>query len=80
LVRVAVPPGVVTDTLFGPVVLTGVTAVIVVGFTTTRPVATLVPILTEVAPVKFVPVMVMVVPPIEGPTFGLTVAIVGGEK
>jgi hypothetical protein len=77
---VAVPPGVVTVTVFAPAVPAGVTAVIVVGFTTTTLVAEAVPILTEVAPVKFVPVIVIAVPPRAEPELGVTDAIVGNEK
>ena len=64
---VAVPPGVVTETDFGPAVPAGVVAVIVVEFTTATEVAEAVPTLTEVAPVRFVPVIVMEVPPVDGP-------------
>ncbi len=77
---VAAPPGVFTVTDFGPTVSDGVTAVIVVAFTTVTEVADFVPILTEVAPVKFVPVIVIVVPPAVGPWFGVTELAVGGGK
>ena len=37
-------------------------------------------IVTDVAPVKFVPVTVTEVPPASGPTFGVTVVIDGGPS
>ena len=37
------------------------------------------PKLTAVAPLRFVPVIVTLVPPAAGPVFGLTLVIVGGE-
>ena len=74
------PPGVVTEIGFTPAVSAGVTAVIFVAFTTTTEVASFVPILTEVAPVKFVPVIVIAVPPVVGPKFGVTEVTVGGGK
>ena len=77
LVRLAVPPGVVTDTVFAPAVPAGVTAVTVVELTTLTEVAATPPIVTELAPVKFVPVIVIAVPPLVGPTFGETDEIVG---
>lgn len=58
--EVAVPPGVVTLTLPDAPVPT--TAVIVVAFTTVNDWAAVPPKLTVVAPVKFVPVIVTVVP------------------
>ena len=76
LVRL-VPPGVVIDTVFGPSVPAGVTAVTVVALTTLTEVAATPPIVTELAPVKFVPVIVIAVPPLVGPVFGLTDEIVG---
>jgi hypothetical protein len=68
---------VVTDTVFAPAVPAGVTAVTVVELTTLTEVAATPPIVTELAPVKFVPVIVIVVPPESGPVFGLTDEIVG---
>jgi hypothetical protein len=79
LVRFAVPPGVVIDTVFAPIVPAGVTAVTVVELTTLTEVAATPPIVTELAPVKFVPVIVIAVPPVVGPVFGLTDEIVGVE-
>ena len=74
------PPGVVTESDFAPAVPAGVVAVIVVALTTVTAVAEAVPTLTEVAPVRFVPVMVIEVPPAVPPWFGLTDVIVGGGK
>ena len=58
--RVAVPPGVVTDT--APVVPFATIAVIVVGDSTVKLVAAVPPKLTAVALVKLVPVIVTVSP------------------
>jgi len=77
LVRLAVPPGVVIDTVFAPAVPAGVTAVTVVELTTLTEVAATPPIVTELVPVRFVPVIVIAVPPVVGPTFGETDEIVG---
>jgi hypothetical protein len=78
LARVAVPSAVVTLTDFTPATCGGVTAVTEVALTTVTAVAATPPIMTEVAPVRFVPVSVMVVPPVVGPEFGETVVNVGG--
>ena len=75
-VDVATPPTVVTTISFAPAVPEGVTAVIEVALTTTTLVAAAPPTVT-VAPVKFVPVMVIAVPAVSGPEDGLTLAIVG---
>ncbi len=77
LVRFAVPPGVVIDTVFAPIVPAGVTAVTVVELTTLTEVAATPPIVTELVPVRFVPVIVIAVPPLVDPVFGLTDEIVG---
>ena len=77
-VRLAVPPGVVTDTVFAPSVPAGVTAVTVVELTTLTEVAATPPIVTALVPVKFVPVIVIAVAPVVDPVFGLTDEIVGG--
>ncbi len=69
-----VPPGVVTATL--PVEPLPTTAFIVVEFTTVKEVAAVPPKLTAVAPVKLVPVMVMVAP--NEPNVGVNEVIVGG--
>ena len=58
--EVAVPPGVTNDMV--PVVPLATTAVMVVAFTTLNEVAAVPPKLTAVAPVKLVPVMVIVAP------------------
>ena len=71
------PPGVVTDTVFAPAVPAGVTAVTVVAFTTDTLVAAVPPIVTLVVPVRFVPVIVIGVPPAVEPEFGATDEIVG---
>ncbi len=65
--RFAVPPGVVTETVFAPAVPAGVTAVTVAALTTVTPVAAAPPTETALVPVRFVPVMVIVVPPAAGP-------------
>ena len=72
---VTTPPAVVTTTSFAPTVPAGVFAVIEVAVATIL-VAAVTPIFT-VAPVKFVPVMVMEVPAVSGPDVGDTLAIVG---
>jgi len=68
---------VVIDTVFAPIVPAGVTAVTVVELTTLTEVAATPPIVTELAPVRFVPVIVIAVPPLVDPVFGLTAEIVG---
>ena len=73
----ALPPAVVTATLCAPAVPVGVTAVMLVALTTTTLVAALPPTFTLVAPVKLVPVMVIVVPPRVVPEGGLTLEMVG---
>ena len=55
----------------------GVTAVIEVALTTTTLVAGTPPTVTLLAPVKFVPVIVIGVPPANTPVFGFTELIVG---
>ena len=79
-VAVALPPGVVTATLFAPTVPAGVTAVTLVDETTTTLVAATPPTVTLVAPVKFVPVIVIAVPPAVEPVAGETEETVGGKK
>ena len=79
-----VPPDVVTVTFTAPQVLPGSegeTAVIwVPAEFTVKLVAALPPNFTEVAPVKFVPVIVTEVPPKgQFPTDGLTAVTVGAE-
>jgi hypothetical protein len=67
----------VSDTVFAPAVPAGVTAVTVVAFTTETLVAAVPPIVTLDVPVKFVPVIVIAVPPAVEPEFGATDEIVG---
>ena len=55
----------------------GVTAVIVVAFTTAKLATATLPTFTLVAFVKYVPVNVIVVPPVVGPLLGVTSEIVG---
>jgi hypothetical protein len=66
-----VPAGAVTVTFTGPPVSGGEVAVIEVGCTFT-PVAGVAPKSTVVTPEKFVPEIVTDVPPVVGPTLGLT--------
>ena len=74
---VAVPPGVVTETLCNPLPA-GVTAVMDRSDCTTTLVAATPPTLTLVAPVKFFPIMAMLVPPRLEPVAGETEVMVGG--
>ena len=71
------PPGVVTVTSTTPAACAGAVDVIVVALTTLKPVAAVLPNLTAVAPVKFVPVIVTEVPPASGPDVGLSPDTVG---
>ena len=71
------PYGVVSETFAAPAAPDGVVAVTVVALTTTTEVAALPPTVTELVPVRFVPVIVIAVPPLVGPTFGETDEIVG---
>jgi hypothetical protein len=73
-----VPPGVVTVTLTVPAVSAAVTAETVVAVSTVNDDAATFPNRTEVAPVRFVPVRVTVVPPVVGPEPGLMALTVGG--
>ena len=57
------PPPVVTIMPTAPALRAGVIQVIVVLFTIVREVAAVIPNVTDVAPVKFVPVIVTFVPP-----------------
>jgi hypothetical protein len=77
LVIADVPPGPVTVTLTVPAACAGEVAVIDVALLTTKLVAAVEPKWTAVAPLKLVPVMVTLVPPLTGPTFGLTAVTVG---
>ena len=74
------PPPVVTIIPAAPALSTvGVRQVIVVLFTTLREVADNPPNVTKVAPVKFVPVIVTLVPPAVLPVNGKILVIRGGE-
>ena len=74
------PPPVVTITLtIPPVVRAGVTQVIDVPFTTLKDVAFNSPNVTEVAPIKFVPVMVTTVPPTLDTEVGVMLLMLGGK-
>ena len=77
-VPVPVPSGVVTETstVFAPP-NDGVTAVMVVPLTTTILLAGPPPNVTPVAPRKYLPVIVTLVPPLNGPLFGVTEATSG---
>jgi len=76
-VRLAEPPNAVSDTVPAPAVPAGVTAVTVVAFTRTTLVAATPPIVTLEVPERFVPVMVIGMPPTAGPELGFTDEIVG---
>ena len=78
--RFAMPPGVVSETVVAPAVPAGVTAVTVAEFTTNTLVAATPPNLTLVVPVRFVPMIVIDVPPERGPAFGETDAMFGCRK
>ncbi len=70
------PFGVVTVTSTVPVPA-GEVAVICVALTTVNEPAAVLPNRTAVAPEKFAPVMVTLVPPEGGPVFGLTALTAG---
>ena len=74
-----VPLGVVTVTSTVPEDPAGDTAVRVVEDVTLNDVAATEPNLTDVAPVKLVPVTVSEVPPAVEPVLGLTLVTVGGR-
>jgi hypothetical protein len=74
------PPAVVTTTLAVPAVPAGVFAVIVVALETLKLAAAAPPMLTEVAPVKPVPVMVTFCPPAVGPEAGEIAVTVGAAR
>ena len=71
-----VPPGVVTVTSTDPLPAGEVT-VICVGVSTVNDAAAVVPNLTAVAPLKFAPKMVTLVPPAAGPLSGLMLFTMG---
>jgi hypothetical protein len=68
---------VVTLTLYDPADSAGDVAVMLVLLTTVYELASVEPNFTLVAPVKFVPVSVTVVPPAVGPEVGLMLVTVG---
>ena len=72
------PPPVVTIMPTAPTLRAGVIQVIVLLFTTLREVADNPPNVTDVAPVKFVPVIVTFVPPVVLPTNDEMSVIFGG--
>ena len=72
------PPPVVTIMPTAPALRAGVIQVIVVLFTTLREVAANPSNVTKVAPVKFVPVIVTLVPPAVLPYDGEILVITGG--
>ena len=72
------PPPVVTIMPTAPALRAGVIQVIVVLFTTLIVVADVIPNVTEVAPVKFVPVIVTLVPPVVLPDDGEMSVMLGG--
>lgn len=74
------PPGVVTVTSTGPAVAAGTTAVIWVAESTVTEVAGVPPKVTEVAPVRLVPVSVTVLPPEVLPWLGLMPLSVGAPE
>ena len=72
------PPTVVTIILTGPSLLAGGVQVIVVSSTTLILVTTILPNVTALAPVKYVPVIVILVPPSVLPDDGEILVITGG--
>ena len=72
-----VPLGVVTTTLAVPADPAGVVAVIEVALTTVKLNTAAPPMVTAVAPVKFVPVIVTDCPPASGPDVGLILVTSG---
>jgi hypothetical protein len=74
---VLVPAGVVTVMSTLPTLPAGEVAVIDVLLPTLNDVAVVLPNFTAVAPVKFVPVIVRLVPPAGGPLFGEIEVTVG---
>ena len=71
------PPAVVSNTSTAPAALAGVTTVTDVALTFVIDVPAVPPNVTEVVPVKFVPVIVTVVDPAVGPIAGEILVIVG---
>jgi len=75
-----VPPGAVTVTSTAPAVCAGEVAVMLVADTTVNDEAAVEPNDTPVAPVKFVPVIVTLVPPAVGPAAGVSDVTVGDAE
>lgn len=73
------PPVVIITLTIPPVVRAGVTQVIEVLLTTLKDVAFNPPNVTEVAPIKFVPVMVTLVPPTLDTEDGDMLLMLGGK-
>ena len=80
LPRLVVPPGVVSETVFGPSVPGGVTAVTVVLFKTTTALASAPSTLTLLVPFRFAPEIERVVPPPVDPEFGTMAVMLGGDR
>lgn len=78
--RLAMPPGVEIDTVCGPTSPTGASAFTVTPSTTVTPVAARPPIVTDVVPIRFAPVMEISVLQHVGPADGDTDEIVGAAK
>ena len=74
---VVIPLGVVTTIFWGPAAPLGVVALIEVVENTDTDVAATPLMVTLVAPVKFVPPIVICVPPAVGPEDGVTAVMVG---
>jgi hypothetical protein len=70
-------PAVTTTSVAPAVVAAGAVPVIVVALTTCRLRTSLPPIVTPVAPERFLPVIVTAVPPTSGPLAGLTASTTG---
>ena len=75
---VAIPPAVYTHTFFAPALPAGVTALMRVALATEKLAALMPSIVTRVAVVKFVPPIVIVVPPRVEPVAGVSEVIFGG--
>ena len=73
-----VPPAVVTVTSTVPALPAGAVAVICVALFTVNDVAFVAPNFTAVAPERFVPAIVTLVPPASGPEVGEIPVTVGG--
>ena len=77
MVLVTEPPEPVSTTFTAPAALAGVTIVTEVALTLVIDVPAVPPNITDVVPVRLVPVIVTVVPPLVGPDTGDTDEIVG---